>query len=82
MFTVTRQVHQCFSQRLAGDSASVDTNAAHHIASFDDSHALAQPRRLNGCAVTGGTAPYHDQVVIVHAVFPREYLDLPFMAAV
>jgi hypothetical protein len=57
MFAITRQVHQRFPQRFAGDGPGVNANATHNLATFGDRDALTEPRRLDGGTMAGGTAP-------------------------
>ena len=54
--------HRVFAQRLARDGAGVHARAADLPVAFDDGHALAGFRGLDGGLLAGGSGADHDDV--------------------
>jgi hypothetical protein len=73
------EVKNRFTERLTGNSSSVDAHATNHIVPFHDSDALAQLCCRDCALLPGGPAADHNEVVsqsLRHSSFVRFKSDI------
>src|SRR4029453_9662561 len=61
-----REVEDGLAQRLRGDGARVDADAAHTAQALDDGHASSELGSLDGGVVPGRSRANHDDLVARH----------------